>query len=81
MSGLQRLYEIAHRWRGDLLAVDPDNRALLVDFVGSGIDEEGGLIDHTPYQHDILHCLDCPRFNTKDCLNCKELQAVRSDTA
>jgi hypothetical protein len=81
MSGLQRLYEIAHRWRGDLLAVDPDNRALLVDFVRSGIDEEGGLIEHSDYQHDILHCLDCPRFNTKDCLNCKELQAARSDTA
>lgn len=80
MAGLQRLYEIAHRWRGDLLAVDPENRSLLVDFVLSGIDEHGNLIEPSQYQIDLLRCLDCPRFNTKDCRNCKEVSA-RSDNA
>lgn len=80
MAGLQRLHEIAHRWRGDLLAVELENRRLLVDFVQSGIDEHGNLIQHSQYQLDLLRCLDCPRFNTKDCQNCKEVSA-RSDTA
>ena len=79
MSNLRRLHEIAHRWRGDLLAVDPANRRLLVEYVANGVTEEGQLIEHADYQMDLLRCADCPRFNTPACNDCREVSA-RDDT-
>jgi hypothetical protein len=75
MSNLQRLHEIAHRWRGDLLAIDPANRRLLVEYVANGVTEEGQLIEHAEHQRDLLRCVDCPRLGTDDCDNCREVSA------
>jgi hypothetical protein len=79
MSNLQRLHEIAHRWRGDLLAVDLANRRLLVEYVANGVTEEGQLIEHADHQIDLLRCVDCPRFNTTACKDCREVSARTDD--
>ena len=59
---MMRCYEIAHMVNAMLRRVDvtTENRILILDYVRSGYDEDGNLIERSEHSDKVLRCVDCP---------------------